>query len=164
MFWYKIVEWFRDRSDRQNLILKFNATAKESFILGIAPVLLNATPSRGDSSYKHAYSHWLFSGFRIKAMSGRNLTRDEMKAIGATILADSVLVRRLVVLGFDTLEVHDDIGMYGLKWQLKNFIAIAERWNYYKSIHWPWPRSAKDPFMGYPLSGCGLQSSKGVSF
>ena len=50
----------------------------------------------------------------------------EMKAIGATILADSVLVRRLVVLGFDTLEVHDDIGMYGLKWQLKNFIAIAE--------------------------------------
>jgi len=49
-----------------------------------------------------------------------------MKAIGATILADSVLVRRLVVLGFDTLEVHDDIGMYGLKWQLKNFIAIAE--------------------------------------
>ena len=126
MLWYKIVEWFRDRSDRQNLILKFNATAKESFILGIAPVLLNATPSRGDSSYKHAYSHWLFSGFRIKAMSGRNLTRDEMKAIGATILADSVLVRRLVVLGFDTLEVHDDIGMYGLKWQLKNFIAIAE--------------------------------------
>ena len=122
MFWYKIVEWFRDRSDRQNLILKFNATAKESFILGIAPVLLNATPSRGDSSYKHAYSHWLFSGFRIKAMSGRNLTRDEMKAIGATILADSVLVRRLVVLGFDTLEVHDDIGMYGLKWQLKTLL------------------------------------------
>lgn len=126
IFWYKIVEWFRDRSDRQKLILNFNVTAKESFIMGIAPVLLHASPSRGDSSYKHSYSNWMLSGFRIKAMSGRNLTRDEMKAIGATILADSVLVRRLVVLGFDTLEVHDDTGMYGLKWQLKNFMELAE--------------------------------------
>ena len=33
MFWYKIVEWFRDRSNRQKLILDFNTTAKESFIL-----------------------------------------------------------------------------------------------------------------------------------
>lgn len=126
MFWYKVVEWFRDRSNRQRLFLDFNAAAKESFILGIAPVLLNASPSRGDSSYKHAYSNWMYSGFRIKAMSGRNLTKEEMKAIGVTILADSVLVRRLVVLGFDTLEVHDDIGMYGLKWQLKNFMALSE--------------------------------------
>lgn len=126
MFWYKIVEWFRDRSNRQKLILDFNTTAKESFILGIAPVLLNASPSRGDSSYKHLYSHWMYSGFRIKAMSGRNLTKDEMRAIGATILSDSVLVRRLVVLGFDTLEVHDDTGRYGLKWQLKNFMELAE--------------------------------------
>lgn len=95
------------------------------FILGIAPVLLNASPSRVDSPYRHS-SHWMYSGFRIKAMSGRNLTKDEMRAIGATILSDSVLVRRLVVLGFDTLEVHDDTGRYGLKWQLKNFMELAE--------------------------------------
>ena len=126
MFWYKIIEWFRDKSDRQKLILNFNVTAKESFVLGIAPVLLNASPSRGDRTFKHAYSNWMYSGFRIKAMSGRNLTKDEMRAIGATILSDSVLVRRLVVLGFDTLEVHDDTGRYGLKWQLKNFMELAE--------------------------------------
>lgn len=122
--WYKIVEWFQDRSNRQKLLSNFNNSAKESFILGIAPVLLKATISRGDSKYKHSFSDWLASGFRIKAMSGRSLTEEEMKTIGATILADAVLVRQLVVLGFDTLEVHDDTGYYGIKWQLKSFIAI----------------------------------------
>lgn len=126
MFWYKIVEWFRDRSDRQKLIFEFNTSAKQSFIIGIAPVLLNASTSKGDRSYKHAFSHWIYSGFRIKAMSGRQLYRDEMETIGATILSDSVLVRRMVVLGFDTLEVHDDTGRYGLKWQLKNFMELPE--------------------------------------
>ena len=48
MFWYKIVEWFRDRSDRQKLIFEFNTSAKQSFIIGIAPVLLNASTSKGD--------------------------------------------------------------------------------------------------------------------
>ncbi len=124
MLWYRIVEWFRDRSNRKKLIANFNDSAKKSFILGIAPVLLNATISRGDSKFKHSFSDWLNSGFRIKAMSGRDLTKEEMKAIGATILADGVLVRQLVVLGFDTLEVHDDTGYYGLKWQLKGFIAL----------------------------------------
>lgn len=124
MFWYKIAEWFRDRSSRRKLITNFNNSAKKSFVLGVAPVLLNATISRGDSKFKHSFSDWLNSGFRIKAMSGRDLTKEEMKAIGTTILADGVLVRQLVVLGFDTLEVHDDTGYYGLKWQLKSFIAL----------------------------------------
>ena len=124
MFWYRIAEWFRDRSNRRKLVANFNDSAKKSFILGVAPVLLNATISRGDSSFKHSFSDWLNSGFRIKAMSGRNLTKEEMKVIGATILADGVLVRQLVVLGFDTLDVHDDTGYYCLKWQLKGFIAL----------------------------------------
>ncbi len=58
-------------------------------------------------------------------MSGRQLTKEEIVAIGATILADAVLIRRLVVLGFDTLEVHGDTGKYGLKWQLKNFLQLS---------------------------------------
>ena len=124
MFWYRIAEWFRDRSNRRKLVANFNESAKKSFVLGVAPVLLNATISRGDSNFKHSFSDWLNSGFRIKAMSGRKLTKDEMKVIGATILADGMLVRQLVVLGFDTLEVHDDTGYYGLKWQLKSFIAL----------------------------------------
>ena len=48
-----------------------------------------------------------------------------MLSIGSAILADDILVRRLVVCGFDTLEVHDNSGEYGLKWQLKSFITIG---------------------------------------
>lgn len=124
MFWYRITEWFKDRLHRRDLLTNFNKSAKESFVLGVAPVLLNASISRGDSNYKHSFSDWLNSGFRIKALSGRSLTKEEMKVIGETILSNGVLVRRLVVLGFDTLEVHDDTGYYGLKWQLKGFIAL----------------------------------------
>ena len=123
--WSKIVDWFKDRSDRNRLIRNFNDAAKESFIQGVVAVLLSASISRGDSAFKHAFSNWLNSGFRIKAMSGRQLTKEEIVAIGATILADAVLIRRLVVLGFDTLEVHGDTGKYGLKWQLKNFLQLS---------------------------------------
>ena len=80
MLWYRIVEWFKDRSNRKQLVANFNDSAKKSFILGVAPVLLKATISRGDRSFKHAFSDWLNSGFRIKAMAGRSLTKEEMKA------------------------------------------------------------------------------------
>ena len=91
--WSKIVDWFKDRSDRNRLIRNFNDAAKESFIQGVVPVLLAASISRGDSAFKHAFSNWLNSGFRIKAMSGRELSKEEIVTIGATILADSVLIR-----------------------------------------------------------------------
>ena len=123
--WYKIVEWFTSRTNRQNLILSFNKSSQESFILGTVPVLLKSSIARGCSQYKHSYSDWLYSGFRIKALSGRELNRSEMLSIGSAILADDILVRRLVVCGFDTLEVHDNSGEYGLKWQLKSFITIG---------------------------------------
>ena len=62
------------------------------------------------------------TAFRIKAMSGRALSRDEMITIGNVILSNSVLIRQLVALGWDTLEVHDDTGFKGLKWPLRKFI------------------------------------------
>lgn len=121
MFWYKIVDWFNDLSERTKVVRNFNKSARDSFILGIAPTLLEAKITKGDPTYKHAFSKW-HSGFRIKAMSGRVLSRDEMIAIGNVILSNSVLVRQLIALGWDTLEVHDDTGFQGLKWQLRKFI------------------------------------------
>lgn len=121
MFWYRIVDWFHDFSERNRVVRNFNKSAREAFILGAAPTLLEAKITAGDSSYKHAFSKW-HSGFRIKAMSGRALTRDEMIAIGNVLLSNSVLIRQLIVLGWDTLEVHDDTGFKGLKWQLRKFI------------------------------------------
>lgn len=126
-FWIRIVQWFQNRNDRTQVILEFNRSAKAAFISGIVPTVLEASISRGENRYKHQYSLWLRSGFRIKAFSGRQLSRDEIKEIGEVILSDDILVRRLVVLGWDTLEVHCDQGNYGLRWQLCDFMALPTK-------------------------------------
>ena len=60
-----------------------------------------------------------------QALSGRSLSKEEMIFIGNVILADTELVRRLVVLGWDTLEVHDDVGRYGCRWKLIDYAKIG---------------------------------------
>jgi hypothetical protein len=124
--WNNIIDWFRDRSERAKLVRSFNESAKNSFVAGIAPTLLKASISKGESSYKHQFSNWLNSGYRIQAFTGRILTKDELIYIGKVILADSVLVRKLIVLGFDTLEIHGDAGTYGCRWQLKDYIPLPK--------------------------------------
>ena len=44
--------------------------------------------------------------------------------LGNAILSDNVLVKRMVVLGFDTLEIQCDYGNYGCKWQLKDYMLL----------------------------------------
>jgi hypothetical protein len=60
-------------------------------------------------------------GFRVKVLSGRAMTRDELYEIGQFVISDDVMVRKLVSNGWDTLEVHDTAGFVGLKWQLRNY-------------------------------------------
>src|SRR5690554_6190876 len=96
--WNNIIDWFRDRSERAKLVRSFNDSAKNSFVAGIAPTLLKASISKGESSYKHQFSNWLNSGYRIQAFTGRVLSKNELIHIGTVILDDSVLVRRLIVL------------------------------------------------------------------
>jgi len=124
--WNNILDWFRDRSERAKLVRSFNESARTSFVAGIAPTLLKVSISKGESSYKHQFSNWLNTGFRIQAFTGRVLTKDELIHIGKVILDDDVLVRRLIVLGWDTLEIHGDAGTYGCRWQLKDYIPLPK--------------------------------------
>lgn len=123
--WNRIVDWFQDRSERNRLVRSFNDSAKHAFVAGLAPTLLKASISRGERSFRHQFSNWLNSGFRIQAFTGRALSKNELIVIGNTIISDPVLIRKLVVLGFDTLEVCDYIEMYGCRWQLKDYLQIS---------------------------------------
>ena len=126
--WERIVQlgdWFRDFSDRRRLVRQFNEAANAAFIGGLAPTLLKSSVSNGDSSYKHSFSRLMAGGFRIKALSGRALDRREMEAIGHVVLDNQELVRKLVSLGWDTLEVHDNGGYHGLKWPLYKYSGIG---------------------------------------
>ena len=65
------------------------------------------------------------SGFRIKVVAGSPLTKDEMLYIGRVILNNLQLVRRLYILGWDTLEIEDTIGHSGVQWAIKEFANIG---------------------------------------
>ena len=124
--WNNILDWFRDRSERAKLVRSFNNSARDAYVTGIAPALLKSRISKGENSYRHQFSDWLNTGFRIQAFSGRVLSKSEMIHIGKVILDDSILVRRLIVLGWDTLEIHGDEGTYGCRWQLKDYVPLPK--------------------------------------
>lgn len=126
--WYKIMEvkeWFGEMSERYLLVKDFNKAAKNSFIVGVAPTLLEAKITKGDADYKHAFSKWRGGGFRIKTLSGRILEKRELIEIGKVVLDNENLTRKLISLGWDTLEVHSNEGYNGVKWALKDHANIG---------------------------------------
>ena len=124
MWWNRLVTWFSELSEKQRCVNEFNRAAKEAFIYGNVPVYMKAEISRGNRSYKHSMSSFLFSGFRIRTVSGRFLTRNEIEAVGATISANTTLMRKLVTLGFDTLEICSPEGSLVKDWRLTGIMQI----------------------------------------
>lgn len=125
-FWNRIIDWFKDLSERDRLINDFNRSARESFTMLTVSTLLEALSKRGDSSYRHECSSlFLKTGFCIKATAGRALTKDEMLYIGSVILGNEPLTRRLFVLGWDTLIIEDIVGGKQVKWAIKDFTKIG---------------------------------------
>ncbi|WP_298328418.1 hypothetical protein [uncultured Dokdonia sp.] len=126
--WHKIIEvseWFGNMADRYRLVKDFNHAGKYAFIQGIAPTLLEAKVTKGEFMYKHAFSKWMGGGFRIKALSGRPLERAELIEIGKVVLDNEELTRKMISLGWDTLEVHANKGYNGAKWALKDHANIG---------------------------------------
>lgn len=122
--WYNIIAWFEECGERTKLIKSFNDKAKDSFVNGETPTILKASSSKGVSKNRHSFSSWLNTGFRIQALSGRPLTKKEMEFIGKVILSDKILVRKLITLGWDTLEIHDNSSRYGCRWCLTDYANI----------------------------------------
>ena len=121
MIWDNIRGWFSDIRERSKFLRKWNNDAKDAYIAGIIPILMEAKTTIGTLDYRHEFSHWMAGGFRVKVLSGKPMSKDELFNIGEFIISDDVLVRRLVSNGWDTLEVHDTAGVLGLKWQLKKY-------------------------------------------
>ena len=102
--WNFITEWFGNKLEKKELVREFNFRASRAWDNGEAPTLLQARISWGNSQNKHSFSD-VRSGFRIKAVTGVLLASEQCKVIGLLIMSDQELVRKLIRLGFDTLEV-----------------------------------------------------------
>lgn len=120
-----IQDWFSDFSERRKLVRNFNLAARDAFVSNMAPTLLESSISTGESAYRHAFSKFMAGGFRIKVLSGRPLSRKEMISISEVILSNQELVRKLISLGWDTLEIHDNAGYNGIKYKLYDFSGIG---------------------------------------
>lgn len=125
-FWNRIVNWFRDLSERDRLINDFNISARGAFTQLSVGTLLEARSKKGNRDFRHECSSLLLhTGFCIKATKGTPLTKDEILYIGSVILTNEALVRRLFVLGWDTLYVEDIVGNKQAKWAIKEFANIG---------------------------------------
>ena len=124
--WDIITTWFKERKERSLLIKDFNDKAQDSFVRGETPTVLKASSSRGFSKYHHELSARINTGFRIQAFTGRALTKKETMDIGQAILSNTKLIRQLIVLGWDTLEIHDNCGRYGCRWCLTEYADIGK--------------------------------------
>jgi len=64
--WHKIIQitdWFGELTERYRLIRDFNRAAKNAFIGGLAPTLLESKITKGENSYKHAFSKFFSRRF-----------------------------------------------------------------------------------------------------
>ena len=120
--WSNMTSWFQDGLDRKKLVKEFNNSAKASFVNGNVPALLKCSISKGYKPYKHTNSAFFFTGIRVVAYTNSSLPEHDLNMLGHTILADKRIVRLLVSLGWDTLEVHSDKGETGLRWKIIDFV------------------------------------------
>ena len=122
--WDRIVDWFGEVSERSRIIRGFNNSAKQSFIGGNAGTLLRAKITLGNSDYKHMFSK-MYSGFRITAINGGIINKYECSNLAAVILDDEELVRKLLSLGFDTLQVNSNGGGGAFQWNLSDYANMG---------------------------------------
>jgi hypothetical protein len=119
--WDCVSSWFKDIKDRKVIIREFNNAAQASYVNGKVPYQLKSSFSKGNKAYKHSTSAWLNSGFRIIVMTDQLVSEIELNKIGLSVLADSKVVRFLITLGWDTLEVVNNKGEIGIQWELSKW-------------------------------------------
>lgn len=119
--WERIISWFGDIRERRGLLRSFNYSARSAYTFGECPILLQASITLGSRENKTNYS-WLMSGFRIKThMAGYNMDQDLARIIALIILSNQILVRHLITLGFDTLEIGTEGSSSIWTWPLIRF-------------------------------------------
>ena len=119
--WQNIISWFGDVMERRSLVAEFNRNAAAAWDSGSVPTLLKAKITWGNSGNRHTFSA-TWSGFRINAMTGSHMSLEKCKTIGMIIMSDQVMVRKLMRVGFDTLEVFSDSSSSGFETGLQNLL------------------------------------------
>ncbi|MFW5983209.1 MAG: hypothetical protein ACOCQ4_01815 [bacterium] len=117
----KIINWFGNSTSRREIIKHFNQSAKKAYLSGEVETLFKANITVGEADYSHRLSKFFMSGFRIKAITGKFLSEDEITKLGHKILKNNLLVRMFMTLGWDTLYLDNADSDYFQSFNIQNF-------------------------------------------
>ena len=124
----KVINFFvKDSAERRRFVDDFNVWAKQSFQTMFIDTLFEAISCEGAQppEFRHELSApRVVSGFRIIAKAGEEIPVEAIMALGAMILSDSVLVRRMYLLHWDTLYIADARTGKSVYWKIKDFINV----------------------------------------
>lgn len=120
----QIISWFSSQKEVNEIFSEFNRNAKEAFVSDMVPVFLMAEKSRGNKLYKHQFSNFLFHGFRIKILSGF-ISEDEIDILGTLVTSNKQLSHRLILCGFDTVEIVSVYGTILKDWRLTASLELS---------------------------------------
>lgn len=118
----RLIGWVDDFKGRQSTVQDFNKRAKNNFVEKKTSILLEAKTTIGCAEFKHSFSKFMAGGFSVGASSSVSLKKEEVQAVGLELIKDETFVRKLISLGWDTLEVHDSNLVHCFKWQLDKHI------------------------------------------
>lgn len=106
--------------ERVKILNQMNLAFKEYYYSGEFNRLCKASISQGQQRFAHEMSSiWLRSGFKISIENDFSLNTHEIDELAQCITENSVFVRQLMAMGFDTLIVKGRTtglcGQYALK-------------------------------------------------
>ncbi len=106
--------------ERMRIITQMNSAFKEYFTSGEFGRLCKVSIAQGKSEFAHEMSAiWLRSGFKISIENDFSLKESEVNELSMYITDNSVFVRQLMAMGFDTLIIKgkttDRTSYYALK-------------------------------------------------
>ncbi len=106
--------------ERMRIITQMNSAFKEYFTSGEFGRLCKVSIAQGKSEFAHEMSAiWLRSGFKISIENDFSLKESEVNELSMYITGNSVFVRQLMAMGFDTLIIKgkatDRTSYYALK-------------------------------------------------
>lgn len=115
------------RVDRTVLLKDLNNAFKDGYINGDLEHFCSITTDNGVPAFKHELSHFLRSGIKLTINNDRRLAKSEVIEYGKCVTGDVRFIRKLMVLGYDTLVLYpkNHVGDFKyLQISLKKFVDL----------------------------------------
>jgi hypothetical protein len=121
-----IKKWLTSKNEKFNIVAEFNESYANDWDKGDSPFLISASIVKGNKDYKHSSSD-TFSGFRVTINTKQSLNDEVFVTIEKSIASDQELIRKLIRVGFDTLEIFRSSSSHGFESSIKSHLKSFNR-------------------------------------